>query len=284
MTDQGRRWIQASRPPKAGGNSWDTAAARAITRPYLDGRMALVKRRAHLGLIDRWLPDLRTATVLKTDLWEEGVAGDELLFTLAQRARSAYGIDISSNVLSSASRAAARAGVAPRLVQGDLRHLPFEDATIDAVVSTSTLDHLPDRDRLLAVREIHRVLRPNGALVLTCDNADNVGDPLLRLAARLRLVPFPLERSLSLEELRRLLHRAGFESRGDAYLVHGPRVLTTLLVRGLALLPGSWGPSAIERMLGTFDRVGRRMPSRCGAFIAVRAVPRHTFGAGGRGC
>src|SRR5215212_4165789 len=272
---------QAPRRPTTGDDPWDTAAARAIARPYLDGRMASVKRRAHLDLIDRWLPDLKTAIILKTDLWEEGVVGDELLFTLARRARAAYGMDISSQVLLSASRAAARAGVTPRLVRGDLRHLPFEDGTIDAVVSTSTLDHLPDHDRLTAVREMHRVLRPNGVLVLTCDNAANLGDPLLRLAARLRLVPFPLERALSLGELNRLLHRAEFESWGNTYLVHGPRVLTTLLARGLRLLPGSSGASAIDRMLVAFEALGRYMPRRWGAFVAVRAVPRMREGAAG---
>jgi len=68
--------------------AWDRAARRAIARPYLDRALADAKQAAHLTLFDGWLPDLQGRTVLKTDLWEEGVAGDELLFSIATRAPS----------------------------------------------------------------------------------------------------------------------------------------------------------------------------------------------------
>jgi SAM-dependent methyltransferase len=267
------RWTRDAAGPDVQSGRWDRAATRVLARPYLDPQMALVKRRAHLELLDRWLPDLHDASVLKTDLWEEGVAGDELLFTLARRTRSAHGIDVSSTTISAASRAAGAAAVALHLVQADVRELPIDDSSIDAIVSTSTIDHLPERDRPRALTELRRVLAPGGVLVITCDNADNVGDGVLQAAAGIGLVPFPLSSSLTLAELRELLVRAGFECSDHAYLVHGPRVLTTALARIIRGLPGNRSERATARMLRALDRVGRRAPAKMAAFVAVRATP-----------
>lgn len=48
---------------------------------------------------------------------------------------------------------------------GDARNLPFEDGAAEAVLMFGPLYHLTDGgDRLLALREAHRVLRPGGVL------------------------------------------------------------------------------------------------------------------------
>lgn len=55
--------------------------------------------------------------------------------------------------------------------QGDATDLPFEDDSIDAVVLTAVLGEIPDR--AAALREIERVLRPGGRLVV----GELFGDP-----------------------------------------------------------------------------------------------------------
>ena len=60
-------------------------------------------------------------------------------------------------------------GVADRVEvkTGDMRQLPFEDQTIDVVVSSLAIHNIPDKDgRAQAVREIARVLKPNGQVAL----------------------------------------------------------------------------------------------------------------------
>jgi len=263
--------------PETGGGTdleaaWDKAAEGAIRRPYLDPEMAALKRRVHLELLARWLPDLRGKRILKTDLWEEGVTGDELLFTLARPAREVRGVDVSRRVVERAERAASEAGVDANLLRADVRALPHEEGAFDAVISTSTIDHLEIGARPRALAELRRVLTPGGVLVLTADNSSNLTDPLLRLAARLRAIPFPLARGESLDGLRALVAEAGLAHTDHDLIVHGPRVLTTLLVRAARVLPGRAGDRAVQEFLRGLERAGRRWPERTAAFVAIRAV------------
>jgi len=55
--------------------------------------------------------------------------------------------------------------------QGDATALPYDDASIDAVVLTAVLGEIPDQEK--AMREISRVLRPEGRLVV----GELIGDP-----------------------------------------------------------------------------------------------------------
>lgn len=47
-----------------------------------------------------------------------------------------------------------------RFVQGDVGNLPFDDESFDAVLSMNGFQAFPDKSR--AIREIYRVLKPNG--------------------------------------------------------------------------------------------------------------------------
>ena len=54
-----------------------------------------------------------------------------------------------------------------RLETADMRALPFENQTIDIVVSSLAIHNIPDKEgRARAVREIARVLKPDGQLAL----------------------------------------------------------------------------------------------------------------------
>jgi SAM-dependent methyltransferase len=61
-----------------------------------------------------------------------------------------------------AAGVAARATIQP----GDMRHLPFEPATFDAVLSTYAMDHLRRDESRMAVEEAARVLKPGGDFLL----------------------------------------------------------------------------------------------------------------------
>ncbi len=58
------------------------------------------------------------------------------------------------------------AEVGGRLVQGAAQELLFLTGSLDLVTSTLIFHHLPTRVKLLAIKEIHRVLRDGGRFVL----------------------------------------------------------------------------------------------------------------------
>jgi ubiquinone/menaquinone biosynthesis C-methylase UbiE len=73
-----------------------------------------------------------------------------------------YGIDPSPRLLAIARRRAAASGVPVELLQGSATAIPLADNAVDTVVMTWTLCSIPDP--LAALREMRRVLKPNGNL------------------------------------------------------------------------------------------------------------------------
>ncbi len=80
---------------------------------------------------------------------------------LTARGASVIGADLSAGML-----ALARAAIPGRLVQLDMRRLPFANGAFAGVWGMASLLHLPKVDIVGALREIRRVLVPDGGLVL----------------------------------------------------------------------------------------------------------------------
>ena len=88
----------------------------------------------------------------------------------------AVGVDVwsandqSANVPDAPIENARLVGVSDRVVveTADARHLPFEDGSFDVVSSSWVVHNLEDAgDRLLALKEMVRVTRPSGTILLT---------------------------------------------------------------------------------------------------------------------
>jgi ubiquinone/menaquinone biosynthesis C-methylase UbiE len=76
--------------------------------------------------------------------------------------RSMTGLDLARNAIEHARARYSRPGL--EFLAGDAESLPFADATFDAVLSVESSHCYADMPRFL--RETHRVLRPNGKLLL----------------------------------------------------------------------------------------------------------------------
>jgi SAM-dependent methyltransferase len=72
---------------------------------------------------------------------------------------STVGLDISQDAL----RFCSQRGLS-NVLQGDAERLPFEDNSFDLITALDLLEHLDDKQ---ALAEFHRVLKPNGFLILT---------------------------------------------------------------------------------------------------------------------
>ena len=254
---------------------WDTVAevwlrrrSQALWRIHSDA--------VNSSLLRCWLPVGRVEHLLKTDLFDEAFSGG-MYPQLSLRAQNVIGIDISALTLQ-----AARSRQGDRLmVRADVRHSPFASSSFDAIISTSTLDHFKSPHEIVAsLRELRRVLRVGGQLLLTMDNLMNPVIALrnalpFRLLNRLGLVPYYIGATYGPRRLRRVLQQVGFEVVEVHAVMHCPRLLAVNLAQ---VLEGRTGPAVqrgLLRCLMAFEGLSR-WPTRflTGHFIAVRALKR----------
>jgi ubiquinone/menaquinone biosynthesis C-methylase UbiE len=122
----------------------------------------------------------------------------------AEVVERAVGVDLSPKMLAAARRrAAGLPGV--EFVEGDSENLPFADGEFSAVLCTASLHHYPHPEA--AAREIARVLRPGGRVVIGDGTSDAV---VMKVADFLcRKLEAGHVRFHRVEELRRLLEDAG---------------------------------------------------------------------------
>jgi SAM-dependent methyltransferase len=89
--------------------------------------------------------------------------------------------DVQQEMLDHVMRAADQRGVTNvRATLGDAQDLPYDDDAFDAAVLVTVLGEIPDQDQ--ALREVARVLRPGGRLVV----GELFGDPHMVTSGRLR--------------------------------------------------------------------------------------------------
>jgi ubiquinone/menaquinone biosynthesis C-methylase UbiE len=79
--------------------------------------------------------------------------------------------DLQQEMLDHTARRAGEAGVTVHPRQGDATALPYDDATFDAALLVTVLGEIPDQEQ--ALRELRRVLKPDGRLVV----GELAGDP-----------------------------------------------------------------------------------------------------------
>ncbi|MCL4487840.1 MAG: class I SAM-dependent methyltransferase [Chloroflexi bacterium] len=243
---------------------------------YLDPFLAGLKKGAYVTLIERWGGAPRSGLTLKTDLFEEAAGGDAFLHTVAEIKR-AVGMDLSPAIALGAKEREPRG----LYLAADARTLPFASDSFALIISPSTLDHFVDPDDLgRSLQELARVLAPEGRLIITLDNRQNVADSLLRLANRLGWLPFYVGHSLTIRELRAALEAVGLEVTDTTAILHNPRlfaVAAKMLVNKIG-----WRPliACVERALVAAQRLGKTpLRYRTGSFIAARADKRAHYNA-----
>jgi SAM-dependent methyltransferase len=86
---------------------------------------------------------------------------------LAKRTWTGQGLDISPAAIRYAQGLATHKGVAERagFLTGDISQLPFATESLDLLIASEVVEHIPDPAQV--IREMARVLRPGGRLILT---------------------------------------------------------------------------------------------------------------------
>lgn len=142
-------------PPRAGYNA---AAATYDAWPWQK-----FWRRNESPLVTAFVSDLAARRVL-----DAGTGTGPYLEWLFSWGCVPIGIDISENML---AQAAGRVGARGHLAQADLLRLPFSDESFDLALCCRVLTHVADLSS--AFRELGRVLRHNGRLIVTVVAAEH---------------------------------------------------------------------------------------------------------------
>jgi SAM-dependent methyltransferase len=226
------------------------------------------------AVLEAWLTRSPRGRLLKTDLFDEA-AGEGLFQTLNSRFRTVIGVDLSE----STARAARSRTLGHPVICCDVRLLPFADESFDAVASVSTLDHFRTHEEIFAgLRELSRVLRRGGQLVLTLDNGAH---PIIavrnmlpfRLLNSLGLVPYFVGVNCGPGRLRRTLQSAGFDVEAVGAALHCPRVLAVPVCRIFQRGAGRVPINTLLRWLMRFETLSSG-PLRflTGHYVTVKAV------------
>jgi len=227
---------------------------------YLDPLAAVQKRNANLGFIRRWSEGFQAETLVKTDLFEEANGLDRILFDLNCGQSRTLGFDICVPTAVRAGKRGRGSGVG--LMAADARTLPLADSSVDLIVSTSTLDHFDHAAEFEAsIKDLARILRPGGRLLLTLDNPSNPTYQVLRLACRIPGAPFSLGYTPNKRRLVENLESVGLRPRGWESLLHNPRLLSTLLFLAMRRTMGSRAEGAVSFALKSFAKL-ERLPTR----------------------
>jgi ubiquinone/menaquinone biosynthesis C-methylase UbiE len=94
--------------------------------------------------------------------------GGVLSLKIAERGCEVHGVDISEDAIKGAKRLAERERMVCEFEIGSAEDLPYPDGYFDKVVCSSSLEHF--KGDIKALKEMRRVLEPNGRVVLTTDS------------------------------------------------------------------------------------------------------------------
>ncbi len=159
------------------------------------------------------------------------------------------GVDIAESILDTARRATAVAGLEPELLRANLERLPLADAEFDLVVSVQVLEHL--LDPAAGLKELARVLKPGGTLLLSTDNRRNLITRTLN-APRWIVASIAGKRN---SRVRFTFPHGSFDRGGLTDLIHGSGLVVDMMRTFRFSVVGA-SPGA-RRLL---NRIDRRLP------------------------
>lgn len=139
----------------------------------------------------------------------------ELSLKIAEKGYEVYGIDLSEDAINMAKCFSERERIACKFEVGSVEDMPYSDGYFDKIVCSSSLEHF--KDDIKALKEMHRVLKPNGRVVLTSDSFTYpISDELKEIHRKIAYVVNYYMR----ETLKERFEITGFEVGRSKYLLN----------------------------------------------------------------
>jgi len=157
-----------------------------------------------------WLDDLRLFG--SSRILDAGCGAGKLAHEAAKRGYHVFGMDYSYGMLVKVSSTRNREGQHNAIpFQGDIESVPLENSSLDVIICLGVISYLKSEEE--ALRELVRILKPGGVLVLSITNK-------ARLISRMDL---PL---LLKNMVQKMLNRASASWKKSAGINNAPRLTT----------------------------------------------------------
>jgi 2-polyprenyl-3-methyl-5-hydroxy-6-metoxy-1,4-benzoquinol methylase len=142
-----------------------------------------------------------------------GAGPGYLTESLLKKGMKVWAVDISNDSLASLKR---KLGQNPNLVGTSLYQdgkSTLPSGCADVVFWIETIEHLGDLDLEITLKEIRRILKPDGALFITTPNDEDIKANQV-FCPNCECVFHPVQhlRSFSVESLKELMHKFGFQT------------------------------------------------------------------------
>ncbi|MGJ3509591.1 arsenite methyltransferase [Enemella sp. A6] len=167
ITDTGGDCCAPAAPSESSCCGGDQAAASAITRDIYDQDTEFTAAlAASLGCGN---PTALAELKPGEDVLDLGSGGGLDVLLSARRVSpggTAYGLDMTDDMLTLARRNQAEAGIEnATFLKGQIEDVPLSDSSVDVVISNCVINLSPDKDAVVA--EAYRVLRPSGRFAVS---------------------------------------------------------------------------------------------------------------------
>lgn len=202
--------------------SWDALARKMPD--LLPAQSTQYYRRREIALIQRHFGPLEGKRVLKLDLWNEAL-NTRILNWMSSQGAETFGLDFSRAVTSMAHRNSRSQGDPMRLMEADIRRLPFRDNSFDFIYTVGTIEHIDEYH--LALQEARRVLKEGGRAIIGVPYKwDIFLRPLLvNLLELFGKYPYSPEKAFGAREFRRVVERSGLRVLCRTGLLAFPGIL-----------------------------------------------------------
>ncbi|WP_392534639.1 methyltransferase domain-containing protein [Nostoc sp. C117] len=116
------------------------------------------------------IPELRLPNGSGKNLLDIGCSWGRWCIAGANKNYNCVGIDPSLGAVLAGKRIAKKLGLNIHFIVGDARHLPFKSYDFDQVFSYSVIQHFSKLNARKALKEVDRVLKPNGSSLIQMPN------------------------------------------------------------------------------------------------------------------
>ncbi len=259
---------------KSDAERWQHTAELYGLGRYMDPALAQHTREVSLELVRRWAPQVRNPRVLKTDAFADATCPERAFSWFISEEGQLVCFDIAPGLARQAKANAGSLGyVESAYVAADVRCLPFENDSFDLIVSDSTLDHFHTTAEIdVALRELARVLKPGGVMIVTLDNPHNVTNPLMRLWMKSGRTPYFIGKTFGKTALTQSLERIGLTVTDTTAQFHYPRYITKATLRWMRrIAPRRCSAVAMKALTAINQLEHRRIRYLTGLFVAARA-------------